>query len=107
MKNFLFLLLAFLTITTTVYASFPVTEELTEQCSDVDNNNDFNTSKQNNSTDIDWGLFIVCFLLGPLGIHRFMMGDVTGGILMLITLGGCGIWALIDLINIAMGNMSR
>ena len=107
MKNLLFLFLALLTITTTVYASFPVTENLTEQSSDVENNNDFNTTNHNNVNDIDWGLFVVCFLLGPLGIHRFMIGDVTGGILMLITFGGCGIWALIDLINIAMGNMSR
>ena len=36
-----------------------------------------------------------------------MIGDTKNGILMLLTLGGCGIWALIDFINILMGNMSR
>ena len=41
------------------------------------------------------------------GIHRFMMGDTTNGILMLLTLGGCGIWALIDFIRILTGDMSR
>ena len=39
------------------------------------------------------------FLLGGLGIHRLMMG-YSNWWLMLITLGGCGIWTLIDLIKI-------
>lgn len=59
------------------------------------------------ASHIDWPLFIVCFFLGALGIHRFMLGQPGLGILMLLTAGGCGVWALIDLINIAMGNMSR
>ncbi len=58
MKKFLFLFLAFLTITTTVYASFPVTENLTEQSSEVPNEN------KENSTDIDWVLAIACWLGG-------------------------------------------
>ena len=59
------------------------------------------------ASDIDWGLAAVCYFVGVLGIHRFMIGDTKNGILMLLTLGGCGIWALIDFINILMGNMSR
>jgi TM2 domain-containing membrane protein YozV len=49
-------------------------------------------------------MIIVCWLLGGLGIHRLMMG-YSNWWLMLITLGGCGIWALIDLIQIATGSM--
>jgi hypothetical protein len=101
MKKFLFLFLAFLTITTTVYASFPVTENLTEQSTDVQNEN------ETNDPDVDWGLFAICFLVGGLGIHRFMIGDTTNGVLMLLTFGGCGIWTIIDLISIATGKMSR
>ena len=41
----------------------------------------------------------VCFLVGGLGIHRFMIGDTTNGVLMLLTFGGCGIWTIIDLIS--------
>ena len=49
-------------------------------------------------------MIIVCWLLGPLGIHRMMMGYSNWWI-QLITFGGCGIWSLIDLIQIIMGNM--
>ena len=36
-----------------------------------------------------------------MGIHRFYVGKIGTGILMLITFGGLGIWALIDIIIIA------
>ena len=49
-------------------------------------------------------MIVVCWLLGGLGIHRLMMG-YSNWWLMLLTAGGCGIWALIDLISIATGSM--
>jgi TM2 domain-containing membrane protein YozV len=49
-------------------------------------------------------MIIVCWFLGSLGIHRLMMG-YSNWWLMLITLGGCGIWTIIDLIQIIMGKM--
>ena len=45
---------------------------------------------------------ILCILLGGLGIHRFYVGKIWTGILMLLTLGGLGIWELIDIIVIAV-----
>ncbi|MAO75367.1 MAG: hypothetical protein CL699_03525 [Chloroflexi bacterium] len=49
-------------------------------------------------------VLILCVLLGSLGIHRFYAGRIVTGILMILTLGGLGIWTLIDLIMIATGS---
>ena len=51
-------------------------------------------------------MLILCFVLGWLGVHRFYAGKPGTGIVMLFTLGGYGIWSLIDFINIATGNFS-
>jgi TM2 domain-containing membrane protein YozV len=47
---------------------------------------------------------LLCFIIGVLGIHRFYVGKIGTGILMLVTLGGLGIWVLIDLILILVGS---
>ena len=49
---------------------------------------------------------LLCVLLGGLGVHRFYVGKIGTGILQLITMGGLGIWALIDLIMIAVGKFT-
>ena len=48
---------------------------------------------------------LLSIFLGQLGVDRFYMGYIGTGILKLITLGGCGIWWLIDLIRIATGDL--
>ncbi|MBO9563333.1 MAG: TM2 domain-containing protein [Niastella sp.] len=48
---------------------------------------------------------LLCFFLGGLGIHRFYLGYTWQGIVQLLTLGGCGIWALIDFIRICTGDL--
>jgi TM2 domain-containing membrane protein YozV len=47
---------------------------------------------------------LLCFFLGAFGIHRFYVGKIGTGVLMLLTMGGLGIWALIDFIMIAVGS---
>ena len=47
---------------------------------------------------------LLCWFLGIFGAHRFYVGKVGTGILQLVTLGGFGIWWLIDLVMIAVGS---
>lgn len=50
--------------------------------------------------------FILCLFLGTLGVHRFYVGKIGTGILMLITGGGFGLWYLYDLISIVCKNFT-
>ena len=51
-------------------------------------------------------LVLLSVLVGGLGIDRFYLGKIGTGILKLLTLGGLGIWWLIDLVLIVMGKMT-
>ena len=45
------------------------------------------------------------WIVGIAGIHRFYLGKIGTGIAMLLTLGGLGIWTLIDFIYVVSGSM--
>ena len=49
---------------------------------------------------------LLCLFLGGLGVHRFYVGKVGTGVAMIFTLGGLGIWVLIDLIMIIVGSFT-
>jgi TM2 domain-containing membrane protein YozV len=51
-------------------------------------------------------LLLLSIFLGELGVDRFYVGKIGTGILKLVTLGGCGIWWLIDLIMIICGKFT-
>ena len=46
---------------------------------------------------------LLCLFVGGLGAHRFFVGKRGTGFAMIFTLGGLGIWVLIDLIRICFG----
>jgi TM2 domain-containing membrane protein YozV len=53
----------------------------------------------------DWlTALLLCIFLGGLGIHRFYTKSTAIGVVQLLTLGGCGIWTLVDFIMILTGS---
>jgi hypothetical protein len=49
---------------------------------------------------------ILAILIGGLGIDRFYLGHIGLGIVKLLTLGGCGVWTIIDVILIALNKVT-
>jgi ribosomal protein L40E len=47
---------------------------------------------------------LLALCVGPLGVHRFYTGHVVTGVLQVFTFGGLGIWWLIDVIRILVGD---
>ena len=46
---------------------------------------------------------LLCIFLGIFGAHRFYVGKIGTAILMMCTLGGFGIWTMVDIIFIVCG----
>ena len=108
MKIKLFLMALMLTFgaLTISYASFPVQRTTTNNVTVVENNEDELSSPAAAAEGKSQVIaLILVALIGGIGIHRFYLGYTWQGIVQLLTLGGCGIWALIDLIRIITGDL--
>ena len=61
--------------------------------------------KPNSQSQNQWiVVLLLAFFLGFIGAHRFYVGKNGTGILMILTVGGIGLWVLYDLIIIITGN---
>lgn len=109
--KFLFSLIAILFVSTfATYASFPVENaktNTTTQTTVVQNPNSSELTSPaaagNGKSQLTAAL--ICFFIGGIGIHRFYLGYTWQGIVQVLTLGGCGIWALIDFVRILTGDL--
>ena len=69
-------------------------------------NNRINTHSPTVNDDRDWSIALVlAIFLGIFGAHRFYTGHIAIAIAQLFTAGGCGLWALIDLIRLCANHI--
>ena len=79
---------------------------ITQEEFDLQKEKLLNSSTTTSSTD--WlTLFLLTFFVGVLGVHRFYVGKIGTGFLMLLTLGGLGVWFLVDLILVVTGQFTN
>ena len=77
-------------------------EEFDKQKDKLLDSNSISSSQQ------DWLVaLLLCFFIGVIGAHRFYVGKIGTGLLMVFTLGGLGIWTFIDLILIIVGKFKN
>ena len=105
-KLFLSIFILFFGGITATYASFPVQRATTVNQTTLSvANNNISSPAVNGTGKSQVVALILVLLVGGLGIHRFYLGYTWQGVVQLLTLGGLGIWALIDLIRIVTGDL--
>ena len=126
MKKIIAVLSMVLLMTGVTLASFPVNKEIkTEQTTDQLVSAEYSVemtelealnaykaemkSEAASSKKMDEMLILALlwFFLGGFAAHRWYAGKPIGwNILFILTAGGCGIWAIVDLINILTGKFN-
>lgn len=92
------------------YASFPVENITNNGSSQTTISNAAASTTLSSPAAVNSGksqvtALLLALLVGGIGIHRFYLGYTWQGVVQLLTLGGLGIWSLIDLIRIITGDL--
>lgn len=123
-KAIAILLMVFLFVGSSLFASFPVNQNTkpafkTEKAqltktqaqkqvqAELRAYNKLDTKQKSSAKGGDDMLILVLlwFFLGAFAAHRWYAGKPVGwNILFILTAGGCGVWAIVDLINILTGD---
>jgi len=105
--KFIFTIVALFMVTlSATYASFPVERTTTNNTTVVESvNEELSSPAAAASGKSQLTALLLCIFVGGIGIHRFYLGYTWQGIVQLLTFGGCGIWALIDLVRIITGDL--
>ena len=87
------------------YASFPVKRVATaETTTQITQDNEIKLVSPAASKNITTALLLF-FFLWPFAAHRWYLGSPIGwNILFILTFGGLGIWAIVDLVDIITEN---
>lgn len=91
------------------YASFPVQRAVTtaevETVDSADNGYLFSPAAAQSSEKSQGIALLLLIFLGAVAAHRWYLGSPWyWNVLFILTLGGLGIWAIVDLIGIITGN---
>jgi hypothetical protein len=107
LKLFLSTVMLVLISVTASYASFPVQRTTTQNTTVVaeQNSEELTSPAAAGGEKSQLIALILVIALGGLGIHRFYLGYTWQGVVQLLTAGGCGVWAIIDLIRIITGDL--
>jgi hypothetical protein len=111
-KLTLALMSVFMMLSTFAFASFPVERQVTTQVVTLENGTSIEESTTSLTTPaaVVWSenqtiATLLWVFLWPLAGHRWYLKSPIGwNILFILTAGGFGIWALIDLIEILTGS---
>jgi hypothetical protein len=112
--KFIFTLVALMMVTfSATFASFPVerTQVTTTANTTTQLATDDAPTEELSSPAVIYGgksqliALLLCIFLGWIGIHRFYLGYLWIGIIQLLTAGLLGIWTIIDLIRIIIGDL--
>jgi TM2 domain-containing membrane protein YozV len=105
-KLFFSLIAFFMLSLSASYASFPVEQRTTSNTTTVvEQKEELSSPAAAKGGKSQIIALVLAALVGGIGVHRFYLGYTWQGVVQLLTLGGCGVWSLIDLIRIITGDL--